>query len=130
VLKILDQLVYAAWVAGSVSERSQEFGLVENSGLSFFFFFHFLLGISLIYICNAIPKVPHSHPPPLPYPPTPLLWSFYGVASSASSSLSLIQPYESLASVHCLGRYASNSFSCLLGLTEGSHARLLSVSTP
>jgi hypothetical protein len=38
------------------------------------FFFHFLLGISLIYICNAIPKVPHSHPPPLPYPPTPLLW--------------------------------------------------------
>jgi hypothetical protein len=24
----------------------------------FLFFFHFLLGISLIYICNAIPKVP------------------------------------------------------------------------
>jgi hypothetical protein len=44
-----------------------------NSGLRVFFF-HFLLGISLIYICNAIPKVPHSHPPPLPYPPTPLLW--------------------------------------------------------
>jgi hypothetical protein len=42
--------------------------------LLFIFFFHFLLGISLIYICNAIPKVPHSHPPPLPYPPTPLLW--------------------------------------------------------
>jgi hypothetical protein len=39
-----------------------------------FFFSIFLLGISLIYICNAIPKVPHSHPPPLPYPPTPLLW--------------------------------------------------------
>jgi hypothetical protein len=42
-----------------------------------FFFFHFLLGISLIYICNAIPKVPHSHPPPLPYPPTPLLWPWH-----------------------------------------------------
>jgi hypothetical protein len=31
------------------------------------FFSHFLLGIYLIYISNAIPKVPHTHPPtPLP----------------------------------------------------------------
>jgi hypothetical protein len=31
----------------------------------------FLLGIFFIYISNAIPKVPHTLPPPLPYPPTP-----------------------------------------------------------
>jgi hypothetical protein len=32
-----------------------------------FFFNNFLLGIFLIYIFNAIPKVPHTHPPnPLP----------------------------------------------------------------
>jgi hypothetical protein len=31
------------------------------------FLFLFLLGIFLIYIFNAIPKVPHTHPPnPLP----------------------------------------------------------------
>ena len=33
----------------------------------------FLLGIFLIYISNAIPKVPHTLPP-LPYPPTPTSW--------------------------------------------------------
>jgi hypothetical protein len=38
-----------------------------------FFFFNFLLGIFLIYISNAIPKVPHANPP-LPYPPTPPFW--------------------------------------------------------
>jgi hypothetical protein len=32
-----------------------------------YFFNNFLLGIFLIYISNAIPKVPHTHPPtPLP----------------------------------------------------------------
>ena len=41
------------------------------------FFFHFLLGIWLIYISNAIPKVPHTHPPPLPYPPTPPFWPWH-----------------------------------------------------
>jgi hypothetical protein len=40
----------------------------------FFFFSIFLLRIFLIYISNAIPKVPHTHPPPLPYPPTPPFW--------------------------------------------------------
>jgi hypothetical protein len=40
----------------------------------FFFFFHFLLGIFLIYISNAIPKAPHTQPPQLPYPPTPPFW--------------------------------------------------------
>jgi hypothetical protein len=35
--------------------------------LSFFFNEIFLLAIFLIYIFNAIPKVPHTHPPnPLP----------------------------------------------------------------
>jgi hypothetical protein len=34
----------------------------------------FLLGIFLIYISNAIPKVPHTLPLPLPYPPTPTFW--------------------------------------------------------
>jgi hypothetical protein len=35
--------------------------------LNVIFFFFFLLGIFLIYISNAIPKVPHTHPPtPLP----------------------------------------------------------------
>jgi hypothetical protein len=38
---------------------------------SFYFFFHFLLGIQLIHISNATPKVHHIHPPPLPCPPTP-----------------------------------------------------------
>jgi hypothetical protein len=37
------------------------------------FFKIFLLGIFLIYISNAIPKVPHT-PSPLPYPPTPTFW--------------------------------------------------------
>jgi hypothetical protein len=33
----------------------------------FSFFIYFLLGIFLIYISNAIPKVPHTFPPtPLP----------------------------------------------------------------
>ena len=40
----------------------------------FFFFIIFLkLGIFLVYIFNAIPKVPHPQPP-IPYPPTPPFW--------------------------------------------------------
>jgi hypothetical protein len=34
----------------------------------------FLLGIYLIYISNAIPKVPQMLPHPLPHPPTPTSW--------------------------------------------------------
>jgi hypothetical protein len=46
--------------------------------ISFFFFFLFLLlGIFLVYIFNAIPKVPHTHPPPVPYPPTPPFWPWH-----------------------------------------------------
>jgi hypothetical protein len=29
----------------------------------FYLFIYFLLGIFLVYIFNAIPKVPHTHPP-------------------------------------------------------------------
>ena len=32
------------------------------------------LGIYFIYISNAIPKVPHTFPYPLPQPPTPTSW--------------------------------------------------------
>ena len=40
------------------------------------FFFHFLLGIYLIYIYNAIPKVPPKPPPPPPHtPPPPPIWA-------------------------------------------------------
>ena len=45
-------------------------------------------------------------------------------SSSASSCFPLIQPLGSLAFVHCLGTRR------LLGISDGSHARLLSVSTP
>jgi hypothetical protein len=37
-------------------------------------FLNFLLVIFLVYISNAIPKVPYTHPPTLPYPPTPHFW--------------------------------------------------------
>jgi hypothetical protein len=37
----------------------------------------FLLGIFLIYISNAISKVPHTLPSPLPYPPTPTFWPWH-----------------------------------------------------
>ena len=40
--------------------------------------FDFLkLGIYFIYISNAIPKVPHMLPHPLPYPPTPNSWPWH-----------------------------------------------------
>jgi hypothetical protein len=41
-------------------------------------------------------------------------------SSSVPSRFSLIQPQ---ASAHWLGVSASDSFCCLLGLSEGSHAR-------
>jgi hypothetical protein len=39
-----------------------------------FFISNFLLGIFFIYILNAIPKVPHTLPPPLPCSSTPTSW--------------------------------------------------------
>jgi hypothetical protein len=38
------------------------------------FFSNFLLGIYFIDISNAIPEVPYTLPPMLPYPPTPTSW--------------------------------------------------------
>jgi hypothetical protein len=43
----------------------------------FFVFCFFLLSIFLNYISNAIPKVPHTLPPPLPYPPIPIFWPWH-----------------------------------------------------
>jgi hypothetical protein len=49
-------------------------------GISFFFFFffriNFLLGIFLIYIFNAIQKVPNTSLP-LPYTPTSIFWPWH-----------------------------------------------------
>jgi hypothetical protein len=42
-----------------------------------FIFFNILLGIFLIYISNATPKVPHTLHHPLPYPPTPTFWPWH-----------------------------------------------------
>jgi hypothetical protein len=42
----------------------------------FSLFMLLFLRIFLIYISNAIPKVPHTHPP-LPYPPTPPFWPWH-----------------------------------------------------
>jgi hypothetical protein len=47
---------------------------------SAFLFSLFLLGIFLVYISNAIPKVPHTHPPPIPYPPIPPFWPWHSPA--------------------------------------------------
>jgi hypothetical protein len=44
-----------------------------QSHIIFFLIYIFLLGIFLVYIFNAIPKVPHTQPP-IPYPPTPPFW--------------------------------------------------------
>ena len=43
---------------------------------SFFFssFSNFFISFFLIYILNAIPKVPHTIPPLHPYPPIPNSW--------------------------------------------------------
>jgi hypothetical protein len=43
----------------------------------FFLFCFFKLGIYFIYISNAIPKVPHLLPNPLPHPPTPTSWPWH-----------------------------------------------------
>ena len=55
----------------NVLEENVTYSFFGGWGGSFTFFFKiFLLGIFLIYISNAIPKVPHTIPP-FPYPPTP-----------------------------------------------------------
>jgi hypothetical protein len=60
-------------------ERNYTFSSLHMQALcsrvffSFFSFFFLLVAIFLIYIFNAIPKVPHTHTP-IPYPPTPPFW--------------------------------------------------------
>ena len=49
-------------------------------------------------------------------------------SSSSSSSLSLVQPQGSAASVHWLG--ASDSFSCWLNIQKRGHERAIFVSAP
>jgi hypothetical protein len=54
--------------------------MISPQGLDFNFFFLeliFLLGIFLIYISNAIQKVPNILPPTLPYPPIPTFWPWH-----------------------------------------------------
>jgi hypothetical protein len=48
-------------------------GTAHFLGGFLFYFLFFLLGIFLVYIFNAIPKVPHTLPP-IPYPTTPPFW--------------------------------------------------------
>jgi hypothetical protein len=54
---------------------SHSFLFFKYFNIILFFFLVFLLGIFLIYISNAIPKVPHTHPLPLFGPGIPLYWS-------------------------------------------------------
>jgi hypothetical protein len=57
--------------------RERERDVLYPESLNSVFFEHFLffkLGIYLIYISNAIPKVPHTLPHALSHPPTPTSW--------------------------------------------------------
>jgi hypothetical protein len=58
------------------------FGLITCTRKTFiliriFFLDFFLLCIFLNYISNAIPKVSHTLPHPLPYPPIPIFWPWH-----------------------------------------------------
>jgi hypothetical protein len=55
-----------------VVQVGQREGPILHSLIAFFFFLNILLGIFLIYISNAIPKVPHAHPPHSPTHPLPI----------------------------------------------------------
>jgi hypothetical protein len=65
--------VFCVYLPSSISTYSLTFCFPICS----LFLFLFLLGIFLIYISNAIPKVPHTLPPQLPYPPTPTFWPWH-----------------------------------------------------
>jgi hypothetical protein len=66
-------MIYLAYSLQSIIKRGQGRNLkagTEEAATEeyfFFFFFFFKLDIFLIYISNAIPKVPR-------YPPTPTFW--------------------------------------------------------
>jgi hypothetical protein len=49
-----------------------QFYIIKPNTIFYFFLIFLLLGIFLIYISNAIPKVPQT--PPLSYPTTPTFW--------------------------------------------------------
>jgi hypothetical protein len=60
--------------------------LTLKNEVFFLIFKNFSLGIFLVYISNAIPKVPHTHPPHSPTPPLPLFgpgiplyWGIYSL---------------------------------------------------
>ena len=66
--------------------RISTLGRTKSYHFFFFNFILFLLGIFLVYIFNAIPKVRHTHPPqstthPLPRfgPGVPLYWGIYSL---------------------------------------------------
>ena len=82
---IKDQVTTGVWVHFSVFNSIPLYSILFYLPVSvpnnFFFFLIFLLGIFLIYISNAIPKVPHTthpqfptHPLPLFGPGVPLYW--------------------------------------------------------
>jgi hypothetical protein len=57
-------LIHMDWIANILTTQ---IGFTPKNYFFFFLFKYFLLGILLIYISNAIPKVPHALPPtPLP----------------------------------------------------------------
>jgi hypothetical protein len=62
-------------------------GLYES--FTFIYLFFLKLGIFFTYISNAIPKVPHTLPHSLPYPPTPTSWPW---CSPALRHIKLARP--------------------------------------
>jgi hypothetical protein len=50
--------------------------MLKNTIIEWFNIVFFLFRIFLNYISNAIPKVPHTLPTPLPYPPIPIFWTW------------------------------------------------------
>jgi hypothetical protein len=58
----------------NISMKDDVFATKMPDNIFKFLFFLFLLRIFFNYISYAIPKVPHTLPPPLPYPPIPIFW--------------------------------------------------------
>jgi hypothetical protein len=72
-----------------------------------FIFLYFLLGIFLIYISNAIPKVPHTLPPhspthPLPLfgPGVPLYWGSDVLSTLSASPVNTAMMQHEFFSIH------------------------------
>ena len=80
--------------------------------------FFFKLGIFLVYIFNAIPKVPHTHPP-TPYPPTPPFWPWRSLvlghikfASPMGLSLQTRPSFDTYAAKDKSSRVLVSSYCC------------------